>query len=35
MNEYNIFGAIVDSDMDKFSADDITLADFNDFVNSV
>lgn len=35
MNEYNIFGAIVDSDMDKFSADDITLADFNDFINSV
>lgn len=35
MNEYNIFGAIVDSDMDKFSTDDITLADFNDFVNGV
>ena len=34
-NEYNIFGCIVDSDMDKFTRDDITLSDFNDFINSV
>lgn len=34
-NEYYIYGAIVDSDMDKLSNDDITLSDFNDFINSV
>ena len=35
MNEYNIFGAIVDSDSDKWSNDDLTLSDFCSYINGL
>ena len=35
MNEYNIFGAIVDSDSDKWSNDDLTLSDFCSYISGL